>query len=77
MADLLIRNVSAATIRRLKARAAASGKSLQAELKTIVERSGQEPSLDELREEAKKFSKRFEGRKLTDSVLLLREDRQR
>jgi plasmid stability protein len=77
MPDILIRNVSSSAIKRLKARSAANGRSLQAELKAIVERSAQELNLDELREEAKKFSRRFEGRKLTDSVDLLREDRQR
>ncbi len=77
MPDILIRGVSTATVDRLKARSAANGRSLQAELKAIVERSAQEPNLDDLRAEATKFSKRFSGRKLTDSVVLLREDRQR
>ena len=77
MPDILIRDVSSATIKRLKARSAAKGRSLQAELKAIVERSAHEPDLDELRAEAKEFSRQFEGRKLTDSVVLLREDRQR
>jgi plasmid stability protein len=77
MPDILIRGLSLKTIRRLKARAAASGRSLQKEAKAILERSATEKTLDELREEAKEISKKFEGRHFTDSVELIREDRNR
>ena len=77
MPDILIRGLTLKTIRRLKARAAASGRSLQKEAKAILERGAMEKTFDELREEAKEFSKRFEGRHFTDSVELIREDRKR
>jgi plasmid stability protein len=77
MFDIVIRGLTLKTIRRLKARAAANGRSLQQEAKAILERSAAEKTLDELREEAEEFGKRFEGRHFTDSVELIREDRRR
>lgn len=77
MPDILIRGLKVKTIRRLKARAAASGRSLQKEAKAILENSATEKTFDELRREAEEFSKRFEGRWMADSVELIREDRNR
>ena len=77
MPNILIRDLDAKTIRRLKSRAAASGRSLQAEVKAILESNATEMTLDELRRDAIEFSKRFKGRKLSDSVDLIREDRNR
>ena len=77
MPDILIRGLTLKTIRRLKVRAAANGRSLQKEAKAILENGAAEKTLDELREEAKQFSKRFEGRRFTNSVELIREDRNR
>ena len=77
MPDILIRGLTLKTIRRLKARAAANGRSLQKEAKAILENGAAEKTLDELREEAKEFSKRFQGRHFTNSVELIREDRNR
>src|SRR5438128_11740470 len=50
---------------KLKNRAAENGRSLQTELKAILDRSAQEMSFKELRRRADEFSKRFEGRKFT------------
>ncbi len=77
MPDILIRGLTAKTVRRLKARAAASGRSLQKEAKAILESSATEKTLDELRAEAEEFSNRFKGRHFTDSVKLIRADRGR
>ena len=77
MPNILIRDLDAITIKRLKARAAGNRRSLQAEAKAIIERSAQERTFEELRREAEKFSKRFEGRKMIDTVRLIREDRRR
>ena len=77
MPSILIRGLTLKTIRRLKARAAASGRSLQTEAKAILEKSATEKTLDELRQEAEEFSKRFEGRKMADTVELIREMRGR
>ena len=77
MPSILIRGLTVKTIRRLKARAAASGRSLQTEAKAILENGPTEKTFDELRREAEAFSKRFEGRWMADSVELIREDRNR
>lgn len=77
MPSILIRDLAPATIKRLKVRAAENHRSLQAEAKEIIERGIQEKTHAELRREAEEFSKRFAGRKMTDSVELIREDRER
>ena len=77
MPSILIRGLNVKTIRRLKARAAASGRSLQTEVKAILENSATEKTFDELRREAEVFSKKFEGRWPADSTELIREDRNR
>ena len=77
MPDILIRGLNVKTIRRLKSRAKAGGRSLQAEVKSILEHSATEKTFDELRREAEAFSKRFEGRWPGDSVALIRADRSR
>ena len=58
-------------------RAAANRRSLQAEVKEIVEISARQKTHEELRRELEEFSKRFKGRKMADTVELLREDRER
>lgn len=75
MPSILIRDLDSTTIKRLKARAAENGRSLQAEAKVIIERSARERSFEQLRREAEQFAKRFAGRKMTDSVRLIREGR--
>ena len=77
MPSILIRNLAPDTIKRLKARATANHRSLQAEAKAIIERSANDRTHEELRREAEAFSKRFAGRTMTDTVELLREDRER
>ena len=77
MPSILIRDLDKATIKKLKARAADNGRSLQTEVKDLLERSAQEMTFKELRRRADEFSKRFEGRRFTDSVELIREDRER
>ena len=77
MPDILIRGLTIKTINRLKARAAATGRSLQTELKAILENSAAEKSLDELRREAEELSQKFEDRWRGDSVELIRKDRNR
>ena len=77
MPDILIRNLDTRTVKRLKDRAAANRRSLQAEVKEIVEISARQKTHEELRRELEEFSKRFKGRKMADTVELLREDRER
>ena len=77
MPSILVRDLDKATIKKLKARAVENGRSLQTEVKAILERSAQEMTFKELRRRAEEFSKRFKGRKFTDSVELIREDHER
>ena len=77
MPSILVRDLDPTTIKRLKAQAARNGRSLQAEAKAIIERGAQEKTIAELQRQAKAFSKRFEGRKMTNTVRLIREDRRR
>jgi plasmid stability protein len=77
MPDLWVRGLALKTIRRLKARGAASGRTVQQEAKAILENSVAEKTLDEVRDEAKESGRRFEDRHFTDSVELVREDRDR
>ena len=77
MPSILIRDLDTKTIRLLKARAAANRRSLQAEAKAILESGAVEKNFDELRREAEEFSRKFAGRRLADSVDLIREDRNR
>ena len=77
MPDILVRNLNKDTVSRLKARAAENGRSLQTEVKDILERSAGQLTHRQLYERAVRFSQRFEGRNFTDSVELLREDRKR
>ncbi|MBW2262847.1 MAG: hypothetical protein JRG91_12800, partial [Deltaproteobacteria bacterium] len=77
MTDILIRNVDAGTLRRLRAHAAASGRSVQQELHEIVRRAvGQDPAAGlklaaRLREQLEGFPS------TTDSTDIIREDRDR
>jgi len=77
MPDILIRGLTVKTLNRLKARAADNNRSLQMEVKELLERSVETPTMNELRREAKEFAKRFENRKMTDSTVLIRDDRRR
>jgi plasmid stability protein len=76
MAQVLIRDLDAKTIARLKARARANRRSLQAELKAILDRASQETRQD-LRATMTRLQKIFAGRTFGDSTTLIREDRDR
>lgn len=77
MAQILVRNLDKSVVKKLKKRAKGNDRSLQAEVKMILEREANEPKLDlqALRKVADEICSRFDGRKFTDSVELLREDR--
>ncbi|MBI1845979.1 MAG: hypothetical protein HY294_02910 [Candidatus Rokubacteria bacterium] len=79
MPDVLIRGLDARLIASLKARARTNGRSLQAELRDLVERAAATP-VDPKKEflaRLRRFRKRFGDRRFTSSVDLIREDRQR
>lgn len=76
MAELLIRNLEPEIIKRLKLRAKQHHRSLQGELKHIVE-AATKMSREELRKISSAWHKRLSSRSFTDSTKLLREDRDR
>lgn len=76
MAQVLIRGLDENVVARLKARARANGRSLQAELRLILEAASGK-SLADARKLADRIRRSLEGRVHSDSVELLREDRGR
>jgi len=79
MPDILIRNVDAPVVSRLKQRAKRNQRSLQAELKIILDHASatEDVSFEEAVRFADEMRQRFAGRLQGDSVDLIRDDRQR
>ena len=77
MAQVIIRNLDEGVVRRLKQRAKGKGRSLEAELRDILERESHPKSPQEFKKALEELHKTMAGRKHTDSVLLLRKDRDR
>jgi len=76
MSQLLIRNLEEETIQKLKARAKSHNRSLQGEVKLILEAVARQP--DELPLAiAGQWQGYFAGRSFTDSTEQVREDRER
>lgn len=76
MGQILVRNIDDAVIERMKKRAKKEGRSLEAEVRLLIQRA------DKLDKEASlelidRMRKRLKGKKFTDSVELIREDRDR
>lgn len=76
MADLLIRNIEPVVIKRLKLLAKQHHRSLQGELKYIIEGAAK-LTINEARKISNKWHKKLSGNTFTDSTELLREDRNR
>ncbi|VVB64736.1 Uncharacterised protein [uncultured archaeon] len=76
MSQILVRNLDDAAVERLKSRAKAHGRSLQAEAKEILEQSAR-IDVAEARKLVDRIRRSFEGRKFDDSTELVREDRNR
>ncbi|MBI2934036.1 MAG: hypothetical protein HYY29_00540 [Chloroflexi bacterium] len=79
MAQILVRNLDKQVIDRLKERARAGGRSLQMEVKLILEDAIQAPKLDMAmaRKISEEFQRRFQDRQIPHTVALIREDRER
>jgi plasmid stability protein len=80
VAQVLVRNIDDDILERLKTRAAGNGRSLQAELKLILEASARKDkklSFKEFIEHTAKLRTATAQRPQTDSAELLREDRER
>jgi hypothetical protein len=76
MADILIRGLEPGTIRRLKARAKRHGRSLQSEVKLLVEQAS-DTGGRHIALMFDRWQQRFAGRKFSSSARLIREDRNR
>jgi plasmid stability protein len=76
MPHILIRDLDPSTIARLKLSAKQPGRSLQREVKAILEDTVPF-TISEFRAVSEKWHKRLKGRKFTDSAKLIREDRER
>lgn len=80
MAQVLIRDLDLKVIETLKQRAQQNSRSLQGELKVILEEAARKPahiSIDEFLAKAREIRNRTAGRAQTDSAELIREDRGR
>jgi plasmid stability protein len=75
MARVTIRNLDDDAMKRLKTRAKIKGRSLEAELREILERESCPKSRSEFKSRLEEFHKRIADRKHTDSLALLREAR--
>jgi len=77
MQQLLIRNINAETVKLLKRRAKKHHRSLQGELKYIVETAASTVTMEEMKQISSTWQERLKGRPFTDSAAGLREDRNR
>jgi hypothetical protein len=76
MAQILVRDLDPEVIGRLKARARRHGRSLQGEIKAILEAAAP-LSISDARNLAEGWQKRLQGKISGDSSDLIREDRER
>jgi antitoxin FitA len=76
MAQLLVRDLEKKTIERLKMRAKQHDRSLQGEVKSILQNAAK-LSMVEASNIARGWQKRLAGKKFSDSSFLIREDRDR
>jgi plasmid stability protein len=77
MGQVLIRGLEDAAIERLKKRAERHHRSLEAELRAILDQASHQVDLTTARELADQIRRKLEGRPHSDSADLIREDRDR
>jgi plasmid stability protein len=76
MAQVIVRHLADDTVRLLKERARRRGRSLEQELREILAAAARQ-DMAEFKAQAAVIRARYQGTPQTDSVLLLREDRDR
>ena len=76
MPDILVRGLDRATIERLKRRARGRGRSLQSEVKAIIEQTSA-VDMESALAMADAIRERFRGRRFPDSAGTVRRDRDR
>ena len=72
---ILVRGLDERTVQRLEEQARLNGRSLQQEVKKILERAAATLTMSEAHRLSEKWSRRLGGRLLSDSARLIREDR--
>ncbi len=77
MATVTIRNLEDETVERLKKLARSNNRSLEAELREILERTARRMDRETFLREAERIAQKTRHRQQTDSVDLIREDRDR
>ena len=77
MGDVLVRNLEDEVINKLKRRASGHSRSLQAEVKEILEQAARYVTMAEAQEAALEIRRSFGNHQFTDSVVMLGEDRGR
>jgi plasmid stability protein len=75
MAQLLVRDLDPKLIGRLKKKAKDNRRSLQGEVKVILEQAAEQMTMAEFVDKAAQIRKRLKGRRFSDSTDLIREDR--
>jgi plasmid stability protein len=75
MGSILVRGLYQTTIERLKERARLNGRSLQQEVKALLERAAETLTMPEARRLSDQWKRRLDGRSFSDSARLIREDR--
>ncbi len=76
MAQVLVRELDDEVVQRLKQRAKQGGRSLQAELRRILEQAARQ-DMSDARRLAERIRRKLAGRKHCDSSRLIAEDRAR
>jgi plasmid stability protein len=76
MAQIIVRNLDDAIVARLKNRARTNGRSLEAEVRQILEQSAR-VDMAQARQMAIDIRERLKGKKFPDVAELIREDRER
>lgn len=77
MADILVRGLAPDVVERLKLHAKRNGRSLQTEVKDVLERAARTPDRVEIQAAIKRVRRMFRGRRFRNSAVLIREDRDR
>jgi plasmid stability protein len=73
--EILVRGLDRKTVERLKERARLSGRSLQQEVKDILQRAATSLTMEEARRLSEAWHRRLAGRLFSDGAELIREDR--
>ncbi len=77
MAQVLVRNLDDDTVTALKVRARQHHRSLQGEIKTILEDAARAAAVEDFRRRAEEIRRSFGSKKFSNSAELIRRNRER